>query len=154
LQEYLTKQDHQPQLQKETNQVYIIFKQEGRDFPLFFRIFEGGELLQLLIFIPCSLRKTAANDLARLLVYLNKELDIPGFGMDESSSLVFFRVMIPAYDGGIPEKILDSMLSSIRTICQTFAPVVAAVATGTNTFEDVLKKIRESQPNPPSKLGK
>lgn len=150
LHEHLTKQKFEPEHQKETNQIYVVFKHQGREFPLFLRIYEGGDLLQLLVFIPCMLKKSATTELARLLLYVNKELDIPGFGMDESSSLVFFRVMIPTSGNQLPAAILDSMMHSIQMICQTFSPAVATVAAGTTTFEEVLKKVQQNQPKPPT----
>ncbi len=145
LQDYLENKKLSAQKQAETNQVYIVFKYGGKEFPLFIRIFEGGELLQLLAFIPCTLKASSVNDVARLLHYLNKELDIPGFCLDETSSLIFYRVMIPVIDNQISEDVFNSYLNSIQTICQTFAPVASAVAGGITTFSEVLKKVKENQ---------
>lgn len=141
--EYFKKKELPAQLQNETNQIVIVFKIGEREFPLFIRIFEGGELLQLLAFLPCNIKNSAVADTGRLLHLLNKELDIPGFGMDEASAVVFYRTMIPVQNQKIDEALLDAYLNSIQLVCKSFAPVIAAVAYGSTTFEEVLKKTRE-----------
>lgn len=149
IKQHFSSQKFEPELQKETNQLYIILKILARDYPLFIRIYEESHLLQLLVFIPAVIKKGVEGELARLLVYINKELDVPGFGMDETSSLVFFRVMIPTYEEQVHMQVLDSMLNSIQMICQTFSPAIATVSSGGATFADVLKKVKESQSPPP-----
>lgn len=140
---YLVSQGIEATFQKETDQLYILFKIGDREFPLFLRIYEGGELLQLLAFLPCNTKSTTLADTARLLHLLNKEIDVPGFGMDEGPQVIFYRCMIPAKDKQLDEKILDSYISATHTACQSFAPVIAAVAYGALTFEEVLRKSKD-----------
>jgi hypothetical protein len=151
LKQHLVNKKLEPQLQPDTDQVFIIFRIASREFPLFFRIYAGGDLLQMLAFIPCMLKPTAINDLARLLHMLNKELDIPGFGVDEVSGVIFYRIMLPASHHEIDPDVVDTLIQSIRNITETFAPVIAAVASGSATFEDVLKKVQAGAPKPPQK---
>jgi hypothetical protein len=141
--EYLTKKGVPAQLQDETNQIIIIFKIGDREFPLFIRIFEGGELLQLLAFIPCNMKKSTFADTGRLLHLLNKELDIPGFGQDEDTAVVFYRCMLPIQNQQLDEAVFDAYLNSIQLVCKSFSPVIAAVAYGSSTFEEILQKARE-----------
>lgn len=141
LEDHLKAMRLQPQLQKETNQLIVIFKAGGADFPLFYRIYEGGELLQHIAFIPCQLKATAAPELARLLHLINKEVDLPGFGMDERAGIVYYRFMIPADHGQVSSETLETVFNSIQTICESFAPVIAAVATGNSSFDEVMRKL-------------
>ncbi len=145
LQEHLKALKLDPIFQQETNQLIVIFKIDGYDFPLFFRIFEGAQLLQLITFIPCNLKASAAPSLARLLHLINKEIDLPGFGMDEKASIVYYRMMLTAVNGEIDGKVLETISSTLKTLCETFGPVISAVASGAASYEDVLKKL-ESQP--------
>lgn len=145
LNKQLTKMNLHPKLQEETNQIYVIKKISDKEYPVFFRIFEGSNLLQMLAFIPCTIKAGAENDLARLLHMLNKELDIPGFGMDEGTNVVFFRIMVPADDKRISSPTFETLMNSMDTVCKTFSPVVATVAFGLSTFDQVLKKIKEHQ---------
>jgi hypothetical protein len=144
IQEYLKTKEINAEYQKETDQLYIVFKITEQEFPLFIRIFEGEELLQLLAFLPCNTKKGTINDTGRLLHLLNKELDTPGFGMDESSSVVFYRLMIPIYNKEVTPIFLDAYLNAVQVVCKTFASVIAAVAYGATTFEDVIAKAKEA----------
>lgn len=146
LEKHLKGMELQPQLQKETNQLIVIFKVSETDFPLFLRIYEGGELLQLIAFIPCQLKTAAAPELARLLHLINKEVDLPGFGMDENAGIIYYRMMLPADHEQISSDILETVINSIKTICESFAPVIAAVAAGASTFDQVLRKLKEQPP--------
>lgn len=131
------------QIQKETNQVYMILKHEKREFPLFVRIMGDGELVQFMVFFPVALKPQAYNDLARLLHVLNKEIDIPGFGMDEKAKVAFYRCMVPTLDGELPDVFVDGFMRSIEVVCQTFSPVIEAVGFGVATYAELMKKAEE-----------
>jgi len=143
LQEYLSGKGHEAQLQKETDQIYVVLKLLEREFPLFLRIMGEGDLLQMMVFFPCNIKDESVNDLARLLHLLNKELDIPGFGMDEKAKVAFYRCMIPAIDGEIHNGILDGFMNSIQLVCETFTPAVEAVAYAATSFDELLEKAAE-----------
>jgi hypothetical protein len=147
IKEHLKSQNIEAEHQAETDQLVVIFKIAEREFPLFVRIYQGGELLQLLSFIPCNTKPETLNDTARLLHLLNKEIDIPGFGMDENSFVVFYRCMVPAQDQQIPTAVFDAYFNAIQVVCKTFAAVIAAVSLGGVTFEEVLQKTKEQQAN-------
>lgn len=140
--EFLKQHKFDANIQNETGQVVVIIKIAGQDFPLFLRPFEGSGLLQFLVFIPSQIKHGTHNDLARLMHLVNKELDIPGFGMDEDSDTCFYRVMLPTIDNKIDEKILESYLKSLQLICEQIAPTVLAVANGAATFEDILRETK------------
>ncbi|MDP1836630.1 MAG: YbjN domain-containing protein [Chlamydiales bacterium] len=133
------------QIQSETNQIYAPLKVGEREFPFFVRIFEGSGLLQLLVFLPCNVPAERVSDMGRLLHMFNKELDVPGFGMDEMIGVVFFRCMVPVYEEEIPEAILESFLATFKTICQSFSPAVEALAAGAVTFDEMLAKANAAQ---------
>jgi hypothetical protein len=143
IQKYLETKDLTVEEQKETNQLYIVLKISDFEFPLFIRIFEGGELLQLLAFFPCNTKSSTLGETARLLHLLNKELDVPGFGMDEDSFVVYYRCMIPVKDNQVDEALLNAYMNSIELVCRSFAPVVLTVACGGLTFEGILKQAHD-----------
>jgi hypothetical protein len=144
IQEYLNKQGVQSEIQKETNQLCVLFKIAEREYPLFFRIYEGGELLQLLAFLPCNTKPETQADTARLLHMLNKEIDLPGFGMDETQDVVFYRLMVPVKDKKLDPALLNSYVNATQVVCQSFATAIAAIAYGGIAFEDLLKRIKEN----------
>lgn len=132
------------QIQKETQQIVIIFKFEHKDYPLFIRICDDGNILQFVVFIPCSPKPNKIGDVARLLHLINKEMDIPGFCMDESKGVLFYRVIIPTFEHEITENLFASYIQSIQIICQTFSPLITAVALGVTSFDQVLQKTQET----------
>lgn len=130
-------------IQSETNQVYAILSIDNREFPLFARIYQGRNLLQLIAFFPTQPLQKTIPDLARMLHVFNKELDIPGFGIDELSRIVYFRCMIPTPKAKLDPNVFDSFYGSIVSACKTFAQSVDAVGSGAISFEDLLKKAQE-----------
>lgn len=141
--DHLKKRKLQVELQKETNQLCVTLGLGNREYPLFIRIFDGGILLQLLAFLPCNTKATTRLETSRLLHILNKEMDLPGFGMDESNDVIFYRLMLPVKDKQLDESIFDAMLNAIETATATFTPVIAAVAFGSVACDDVLKFTKE-----------
>jgi hypothetical protein len=140
LTEFLAKLDLEAVRQKETNQIYVIFKVNDQDFPLFFRIYEGDDQLQLLLFFPIQVPKERFDVLARLLHLLNKDLDVPGFGLDEIVGLVFHRIMIPVFNKKINQQLLETYISATLKICEQFFPVIIGATQSKSSFEEILKQ--------------
>ena len=130
-------------VQQETNQIFIIFEQDEQQFPLFIRQLHEGELLQLLTFIPCHLDEDAKMPLSRFLHMLNKELDMPGFCLDEASSTIFYRLMLPTLKKEFNPDVLEAYVNTSQMVCKSFATVIAALASGKMTLDEILKKATE-----------
>lgn len=143
LYDYLTSQSIDVKRQTETDQLYILFKVQDQEFPVFLRSIDDGELIQLLAFIPISLEAKTIPEVARLLHLFNKEIDIPGFGMDEKAKVVFYRVVLPSIEGQVSGEIIEGYINSIKVLTETFFPVIAAVVAGKATFAEVVKKANE-----------
>ena len=154
IQEFLVEKDVPSELQKETNQLVLNLLIAQKECPLFIRIYEGNEMVQLLAFLPLQFKPNTVNDMARLLGFLNKELDVPGFGLDEDVGVVFFRAMIPVKEKLLEPTFLLGFLNAVQMACETFTPVIAAVAEGNRSFADIVKKAKEQRrnaaPQPPA----
>jgi hypothetical protein len=129
-------------VQEEHGQIFLNFRIEGKEFPLFIKLDPQERLLQLLLFLPCALIPTAAGDLARLLLYINKEVDMPGFGMDEGNRIIFYRCTIPTMDGRLDPDVLDNFLYLMPRISHLFLTTIATVAAGLR-FESSLPQIQK-----------
>lgn len=140
---YLSENNQDVKKQPETNQLYVLFKVQDQEYPLFLRVMDEGELLQLLAFMPISLENKTVADVGRLLHLFNKEIDIPGFGMDEAAKVIFYRIVLPSIDKKISGEIVSGYLNSIKVITETFYPVIAAVVMGAATYSDIVKKANE-----------
>ncbi len=143
----LKKNNYNAEIQEETKQIFTLLKIEEKEYPLFLKVFDEGHLLQLLVFIPCQLEPALVPDMARLLHLLNKELDVPGFGMDEMAGAVFYRLMIPTPKKKLEEDILNAFLKTVEQVCKMFATPIEAIAYGQLTLADILKKAQETGAN-------
>jgi hypothetical protein len=76
---------------------------------------------------------------------LNKELDVPGFGMDEIAGVVFYRLMLPTPNKKIDEELLLAFLKTIEQVCKMFATPIEAVGYGHTTLDEILQKTREME---------
>lgn len=84
---------------------------------------------------------------------MNKELDLPGFGVDEKTGVIFYRFMLPTSEREFNENILDALIESTRNITESFAPAIAAVAGGVATFDEVVKKFQQDEAQQPQTQG-
>lgn len=145
LMKFLEAQKLNPTLQPETGQAYVVFKVNAQEFPLFFRIYEGDELLQMLIFFPVQVRKERFDTMGRMLHLLNKEIDLPGFGIDETVGLVYHRIMIPVFNKKIDTHLFTTYIAAIPKICEQFYPALVATATTEHSFDELLKRSKKTE---------
>lgn len=149
LQEHLVKKKFAVKFQPETKQLYMVFQIDKKEYPLFIRILNGSNFVQLLLFFPGNIRPARFNEIARLLHLINKEIDAPGFCIDEESGYVFYRNVIPAVEQKIDPTLLENFINASELLCKSFTPVITNVATGVLDFNSVLKRsIEEKKSNP------
>ena len=141
--ETLKKLKFEPKVQPETKQVYIVFEHEKREFPIFFRNLHEGELLQLLTFIPTNVDADKVQEVARFLHMLNKELDVPGFCIDEQSLTVFYRLVLPTLKKEFDPEALEAFLNTSQVVCKSFGTVIEALSVGALSLEEILKKANQ-----------
>jgi hypothetical protein len=139
LQQFLLSQGQKVELQKETQQLFIKHLFNGKEFPLFFRLYKGAKQLQLLVFFPIQFVSSRNPHMARFLHKLNKEIDLPGFGMDEEVGLVFHRTMLILKEGKIDPYQIDIYLDAIKPLCTQCYPVIAQLATSGLTYDEFTK---------------
>jgi hypothetical protein len=132
-------------VQENTNQLLAKFTQNGSDYPTFIRQLNGGNLLQILTFIPCSIDNDAFNDVSRLLHMINKELDMPGFCCDEETKTIFYRIVIPCINSQVDEPLLHAYLNTMEHVCGMFGTIVQAVAIKAMSLEEMMTKAKEMQ---------
>jgi hypothetical protein len=131
--------------QPETKQLLTKFSINGYEYPMFIRQLTGGNLLQVLTFIPCTIDKDALFDLGRLLHMVNKELDMPGFCCDEESKTVFYRVVVPCVNGQVDEGLFHAFLNVTKHVCEMFGTIVQAVAVKAMSLDEMMSKAKELQ---------
>lgn len=130
----------EPTFQPVTAQVYIVMKIRELEVPVFFGIRSENTLLQTIAYLPYRLQKNTLNEVARVLHLLNKELDVPGFGLDEKENLMFYRTVILCPDQELNEKVLELHLATGRVAVESFMGAIEMIATGKKSVEDLYKK--------------
>lgn len=131
--------------QEKSKQIVSTFSHNGFDYPMFIRELDGGNLLQILTFIPCTLQKEAVQDTSRLLHMVNKELDMPGFCCDEESNTVFYRVVVPFANKTFDEVLFGAYVQTSQQLCGMFGTVIQAIAVHAMTLEEMLKEAHEGR---------
>lgn len=137
---FLTKNNYLPELQNETNQIYVLIKKANTELALFFRVLGDGELLQIVTYLPLKIKNESTNEVARLLHKINNDLDVPGFCLSEPSQLIFYRLVVPCLDKMCSPALLLQYLKIAPQACSTCIHVIASVANGAISFDDLLKK--------------
>lgn len=143
--DYLEKKGLKPVLQKESGQVYITTEVNKAELHTFFVILAEGSILQLISYIPLNFLDSAKNDVARLLHILNKDVDMPGFGMDEKEKLIFYRAVIPCLNKEVSGEYLDLIISASKAACEAFMGIIGVVATGTSKLDQLLADFKKAQ---------
>ncbi len=137
----LNEKQLQPIIQPGTGLLYVLMKVGiGHEVPIFFVILNEGMLLQTLAYLPFELQKEAGSEIGRLLHLLNRDIDLPGFGMDETQKLIFYRLVVPCIDGEVHEKVIEMLLGTTKVAVETFIEAIRVVASGEMTVEKILKR--------------
>lgn len=140
--QFLYGQGFNAQLQTATNQIFIIFNVDKRDFPLFIKIDEQNHTLTIILFMPCTMRPKAPPEVGRLLHLLNKEIDLPGFGMDETANVIFYRYVLLMPQNEIDGTLFKTVVESMARLGPNFYPLISSVANGVY-FEAISAEARK-----------
>lgn len=165
--EFIKKNKFTCEIQKDL--VANTFQIGRKSFTLYLKAMDQGDVLQLLVFLPSHLQPNkhfsatteetasltnsisnlnpSAADLSRLLLLLNKELDLPGFGLDELGGTVYFRLMLPTPKKRIDDELLMTYLKKIQHLCAIFSTPIEAISAGLMSLEQFLEKTKEMAKN-------
>ncbi|QXE27202.1 YbjN domain-containing protein [Chlamydia buteonis] len=145
LSKYLTHAGLEPLLERESGLTYINIQAEDHELPLFFVIRNEGEILQMICYFPYQLYDNQREATARLLHLLNRDVDIPGFGMDEEQGLIFYRLVIPCLQGEINEILLRVYIDTIRLVCDSFSHSIGLISSGNMNLDELKKQARKEK---------
>jgi hypothetical protein len=140
--DFLKEQKLSSQFDENNNQIASAIAIGGKDYPLFLKFDTETGVLQLLLFLPFVFDQNAVNDVARVLHLFNKEIDMPGFGMDEANKAIFYRYVVSAKNGEIDSQLLERFLKALPNVGYAFFPMIASIANRNITFEVLLKKMK------------
>ncbi len=122
---------------------YINLNADDHEIPLFFVIRNEGEILQLIAYLPFHLKDSETQATARLLHLLNRDLDIPGFGMDEEQGLMFYRLVVPCLNKQIDSKLLLVYINTVQLACDSFSHAIGLISSGSMNLDELQREVRK-----------
>jgi hypothetical protein len=137
---FLRQQKMQVELQEETNQALLQYQFANKSYPLFIKSVAQGALIQCALIFQDDFKESQKKELARLLHQINKELDFPGFCMDEKGKIVFYRAVIPTPNKRVDEKLLRQILHMMEQILNLFASLIQTIAHTDALLDDINTK--------------
>lgn len=140
--DYLRGKNFEPEIQSETKQIVAEMIVGREKHPFFVKMDSTSGIIQLLVFLPYELKPSAAPDVARLLLYCNKEIDLPGFGVDETANVVFYRCVLVGTKDEIAIELLDKVITAIPKLCEAFFPLITMAMGGKIKFDTILEKAK------------
>ncbi len=147
LMKFLQRADMVPLLERNSGLTYININAGDNELPLFFVIRSEGEVLQLICYLPYQLYPNQRDTTARLLHLLNRDIDIPGFGMDEEQGLIFYRLVIPCIRKEINDEILRVYIDTIKIICDSFSHAIGLISSGTMDLDELKRQAELEEKN-------
>ncbi|MDP1834643.1 MAG: hypothetical protein Q8K75_01825 [Chlamydiales bacterium] len=96
---------------------------------------EEEQIFQLLVVLPFLVEPRMIGEVARLLLLLNKPLDLPGFGLDEVTRLTYFRHSLLTKKGHLSPRVMLAMVGTIAFLVESLMPQIELVANGSSTKE-------------------
>ena len=102
---------------------------------------EGGDdlrFLQLISVLPFTVDEAHVADVMRFVMVLNANVELPGFGYDETTRLVFFR-HVAVYGETIAPSLVENVLLMVLFLTEVFCKALEDLATGSRSLEQVLQ---------------
>lgn len=101
--------------------------------------------IQFMLPLPFETKESYFGDLARLILLINKLCTISGFELSEADRLVFFRYTYLVKKRQISEIVFTSIISTIMTLVDVFAPYLESVANGSRTLAGAILDIEKDR---------
>ena len=94
-------------------------------------------LLQVLSVFPFGIEAAHVIDVIRFVMLLNAKVELPGFGYDEVTRLLYFRHVRVCTQSVLPSEV-ESTLRLVRFMGEVFGPALEDLAQGRRTLEQVV----------------
>ncbi|MEG4304912.1 hypothetical protein [Microcoleus sp. D3_18a_C4] len=100
---------------------------------------ENVKLLQFFVRLPCEVELSATEEIKNLVLHLNVNTPLMGWGFQEDLELLYFRhiLVVPNLSGANTQTVITQTVWLIFYLLETFYPVIASIATGEKSFEEL-----------------
>lgn len=96
--------------------------------------------LQFIVTLPFFVKDEKIFEISRLILLLNKGIELPGFELSEVDHLIYYRYALIVPEDDLDERILLSLIGMIQLLLEAFTEIFEAVATSGLTFREVAIK--------------
>lgn len=96
--------------------------------------------IQFSLPIPVEVRDFAVSDTARLLTFINKNIDLPGFEYDEIDGKISYRYVLLGHELDPRGLCILGIIGNIITFTEIFDETIATIASGKATFNEMLEQ--------------
>jgi len=140
----------QPSTPTQDGQLFVDLGADQRDRPRRLELMflpHGDDLyfLQLFVLLPPPLLPEFAGELARVLLLINANLPLPGFGMQEAEGWVYFRCIVPCGNRKLDPNIDGEAILATTWVASyqldQFGEVIEDVAGGACTAADATTRV-------------
>lgn len=100
--------------------------------------------VQFQVLLPFQLKAAASKDVAGLLCYLNRQMELPGLEMNEVDDSLFYRHVLLTTHENLNKTLVVSIVGIIMFILKLYSELIEKVASGKMTFNNVLEKVVEA----------
>jgi hypothetical protein len=99
--------------------------------------------LQFIVTLPFFVIDEKITDISRLLLLLNKGIELPGFELSEVDRLIYYKHAFVVPEDDLDERILLSLVGMIQLLLDAFTDIIEAVATGPLSFQKVVENAQK-----------
>jgi len=97
--------------------------------------------IQFEIPLPFYIKDHTANEVASLLAFLNRMLELPGFELDEVNSRIYYRYVHLTSDKGVDKTLITGIVGVIIMLFEMFSETIEQVSEGKSTFSELLEQM-------------
>jgi hypothetical protein len=96
--------------------------------------------LQFACCLPFKVQESALWEMARMILLLNKGLELPGFELSEVDGIVYYRYVLPVVDNHVEETLLICLFGTIDFLVKGFTDKLEQIATGAKTAQQLVEE--------------
>lgn len=91
--------------------------------------------------LPFFCKPEAAKDLASLLFFINKEIQLSGFSFDEADGKILFRHINYCPEKGIDQRLMIGLTGLILLYIDLYSQAIEEIASGKKTFNETMEEL-------------
>ena len=100
--------------------------------------------IQFEVPMPFDFKDHSAAEIASLIAFLNRMLELPGFEIDEVNSGIYYRYVLLTSDHRLDKDLITGIIRVIIRLCEMFSDTIEQVSEGKCTFNDLVEHMLQS----------